>query len=236
VDLHVAFLPRDAGALGGATAVVVDVLRATTSLVVMLERGCEEVVIAPSLEAARAYRGGHPDALLAGEEGGRAPQGFDFGNSPAAFAGAALRGRRVVFATTNGTAAIHAVRGAEAVLMGCLRNRSAAARAALEAGGEAVCVVCAGREGVFSLDDAFAAGAIVEAMIAQARGLSLSDGAEAARRLYTGGGDPLVLFRRTRGGRHLVEIGLAGDLEYCAAVDRSMLVPRLGARVRVMDE
>src|SRR5207247_1190946 len=90
------------------------------------------------IEAARRDLRAHPDGLLAGEQGGLAPAGFDFGNSPVAFAAAALAGRRVVFATTNGTRAMHMAREASLVLLGCLRNRSAVAREALSAARDGV--------------------------------------------------------------------------------------------------
>ncbi len=238
MDLHVAFLPEEAGALRGRIAVVIDVIRATTSLLAMLERGCAEVLIAPTLEAARRYREAHVDVLLAGEQGGRAPEGFDFGNSPMEFAGAALAGRRVVFATTNGTRAMRLAQDATVVFLGCLRNRSAAARAALAAAAEAgvgISVVCAGRQGRFSLDDAYTAGAIVETLTDHNGGkIDLTDAGVAARQLYRSAGDPVVLFRQTRAGRRVIEIGLGNDLEYCAKIDQSTLVPRLGDRVRVV--
>lgn len=238
MDLHVAFLPEEAGALRGRIAVVIDVIRATTSVLTMLERGCAEVLITSTVEAARRYREAHADVLLAGEQGGRAPEGFEFGNSPVAFAVAALAGRRVVFATTNGTRAMHLAQDATVVFLGCLRNRSAAARAALAAATEAgagISVVCAGREGRFSLDDAYTAGAIVEALAGHAgEEIDSTDAGVAARELYRSASDPAALFRRTRAGRHVIEIGLVHDLEYCAKVDQSKLVPRLGDRVRVV--
>lgn len=237
MDLHVAFLPEEVGALHGHAVIVVDVIRATTSVLTMLERGCEEVLIAPSLEAAREYRQAHPEVLLAGEQGGRAPAGFDFGNSPAAFSEVLLSGRRVVFATTNGTRAVHAAKGAAVVLLGCLRNRAAAAQVAFgaaAAAGHGLAVMCAGREGRFSLDDAYTAGAIVDAVAGLPAGLTMTDAAVAARMLYRSVTDAGALFRQTRAGRNVIEIGLEGDLDYCAQIDRSVLVPKLGERVRVL--
>jgi 2-phosphosulfolactate phosphatase len=237
VEVHVAFLPEEAGPLRGRIVVVIDVIRATTSLLAMLEGGCAEVLIAPTLEAARTYRRAHPEVLLAGEQQGRTPVGFDFGNSPPAFSDAVLAGRRVVFATTNGTRAIHAARDGAAIFMGCLRNRTAAARVALAAAAGAnhdLSVMCAGREGRFSLDDAYTAGAIVAAALNLQRDLTLTDAASAARMLYRSVEDPAALFRQTRAGQNVIEIGLAADLDYCAEVDRSSLVPKVGERVRMM--
>ncbi len=241
MELHVAFLPGELGAQDGRAAVVIDVLRATTSLLVLLERGCAEALIAPSIEAARAYRNAHPDVLAAGEQAGEAPAGFDFGNSPVAFARSEVAGRRVVLATTNGTRALYAARGAAAIFAGCLRNRSAAARAAISAARReerGIVLVCAGREGRFSLDDAYTAGALVDAALADpaaAAEIVLTDAAQAALALYRAHGDPEALFRTTRAGRHLVRIGLGEDIRYCAARDRSTLVPRVGERVRLLE-
>lgn len=238
MELHVAFLPEEVGPVRGRTIVVIDVIRATTSVLAMLERGCAEVLIAPEVEAARRYREAHPQVLLAGEQGGVAPPGFDFGNSPPAFAGADLAGRRVVFATTNGTRAIRLTREASVVLLGCLRNRSAAAREAVAAAeGPGITLVCAGREGRFSLDDAYTAGAIVDAAVAipSAHGpIDLTDAARAAHALYQSNADAAMVFRQTRAGQNVIAIDLPGDLDYCAEQDRSVLVPRLGERVRVV--
>ncbi len=232
-----AFVPEEVGPLRGRTAVVIDVIRATTSLLMMLERGCAEVLILPTIDAARQYRRAHPEVLLAGEKNGLAPEGFDFGNSPEAFAHAPLVGRRVAFATTNGTRAVHAAAGAATVFLGCLRNRTAVARAAAAAAdksGEGLCLICAGRERYFSLDDAYTAGAIVDAVMDSYPDVLLTDAAIAARLLYQNVADPAALFRQTRAGRHVIEIGLPGDLAYCASVDQSMLVPRVGERVQVV--
>lgn len=242
MELHVAFLPQEIEAPERRAVVVIDVLRATTSLVTMLERGCDEVLIAPGLDAARRYREAHPDVLLAGERGGRQPEGFDFGNSPVALSQAALAGRRVVLATTNGTRAVHAVRRSPVVFVGCLRNRRAAARAvAQEAVGRGwdVTLVCAGREARFSLEDAYTAGAIAEVLLGGGGGPARfrpTDAALAARTLYTTCPDAESLFRTTRAGQNVIEIGLGEDLGYCAARDRSDLVPRVGDRVTLLDD
>jgi 2-phosphosulfolactate phosphatase len=240
MELHVAFLPVEMEDPRTRAVVIIDVLRASTSLVALLERGCQEVVIAPSVDAARRYRRSHPDVLAAGEQGGRAPEGFDFGNSPAAFARADLAGRRIVFATTNGTRAMHAAAGAPVILVGCLRNRTAVAREGVRGAAERgvdITVLCAGREGRFSLDDAYTAGAVVEGILAEHGGhgiLDLTDAALAARALYQGCPDPEALYRMTRAGRNVLEIGLEEDLRYCAERDRSTIVPRVGDGVRLL--
>lgn len=242
VELHVAFLPEESGASRGRVLIVVDVLRATTSLLVLIERGCAEVVVAPTVDAARRFGRAHPGALTAGEEGGRAPEGFEFGNSPVAFARADVAGRQVVLATTNGTRALHAARDGALVLAGCLRNRAAVAREAADAAAERgsdLSVVCAGREGRFSLDDAYTAGGIVEALLtdpAPRREWVPTDAALAAQALYRAQPDAEAVFRITRAGQNVIQIGLEEDLRYSAERDRSAVVPRVGDRVRLVSE
>src|SRR5262245_22916596 len=114
--------------------IVVDVVRATTTLCLFFERGARRVLVAPSVAAARAARaqlGG--DYLLAGEVGGARPSDFDLGNSPGELAEWDLSGRELVYATTNGTRALHACRSGQVIFAGSLRNARAAARAALAA-------------------------------------------------------------------------------------------------------
>lgn len=115
-------------------AIVVDVIRATTTLAVMCDRGCARVLVAGDISAARACAAQHAAGgyLLAGEVGGVRPPGFDFGNSPVELSAADLAGRTLVFSTTNGTRAIRACAGARAILAGSLRNADAVCRAALQ--------------------------------------------------------------------------------------------------------
>jgi 2-phosphosulfolactate phosphatase len=265
VELHVAFLPQESGDVRRRVAVVVDVLRATTSILTLLERGATEVVVAPTVDAARRYaaeaarvgaaskpaaahrahdrgRAAAAGAVrTAGEQGGLAPDGFEFGNSPAAFARADVAGSRFVIATTNGTRALHAVRDAPVVFAGCLRNRTAAARAAADAaleGGYDLTVVCSGREGRFSLDDAYTAGAITDAVVAYLAGRTpcrITDAVLAAGALYRAWTDAEALFRLTAAGRNVLAIGLEEDLRYCAAPDSSGFVPRVGAGLSLLE-
>jgi 2-phosphosulfolactate phosphatase len=121
-------------AIGPETvAIVVDVVRATTTLVVMCDGGCARVLVAGDSAAARAFVAQHPAEgyLLAGEVGGLRPEGFDFGNSPVELAAADLRGQTLVFSTTNGTRALRACAGARSILAGALRNADAVCHAAL---------------------------------------------------------------------------------------------------------
>ncbi len=235
--LHVAFLPSLVRA-APQVCIVVDVIRASTSLVTLVERGASPILIAADVAAARQYAVGRDQVVLAGEEGGLAPPGFDFGNSPAELSQANLAGKPVVFVTTNGTAAIVAVRQATVVLVGALRNGTAVCREARESAHQldgTLTIVCAGRASAFGLDDAYCAGYLA-ARLLQAETWELTDAAEAALRLYRSEVDPLTLFRRSAAGRNVIELGLDADVDYCAQSDSSTAVPRLGREIRILEQ
>lgn len=241
--LQVAFLPRDVSASAGRVCVVLDVLRASSTLVTLLEQGAAPLYVAESVEAARALadrlasRGARP--LLCGEVGGLPPAGFDHGNSPTELARVPLRGRPVVLATSNGTRALAALAAAPAVLVGCFRNAAAVAARGLvlaRALGADLTLVCAGdaHGTAFSLEDAVAAGCLAERALATAGDLVPDDAALAARRLwhaYGGGRAPAAAaaeaFAAAAHGRELAALGFAADLAYCAQTDVSQAVPRL---------
>ncbi len=172
--IHVAFTPADAERV--PTAVVVDVLRATSTIVQALAAGYRRVLCCAEVDEAIALRERLGEATLAGERRTERMPGFDLGNSPREFLEA--RGETLVLTTTNGTRAIVAAASAsQEVLVGSLLNLDAVARAARERAGD-VEVVCAGLEGRFTLDDAYCAGRIAELV-----GGRRTDAAEAAIRL-----------------------------------------------------
>ena len=240
--LDVAFLATTVERPESTVCVVIDALRASSTVATLLGRGVAEVVVAGTVEEARLVRRSIPDALLCGESGGLPPEGFDFGNSPAEFAAADLAGRSVVLATSNGTRALAALAGARAVFVGSLLNLSACARAALDAAGGSdleLALVCAGNDygRRFSLEDAVVAGAFVERIVRK-RGappnaenggppLHLTDTATAAYRLWRSYPSPRLAFGEATHGQHLAALGLSSDLDACAQLDRYDVAPRL---------
>src|SRR2546425_1542135 len=240
--LHVAFLPSlvatgRPGAERSQVCLVVDVIRASSSLVTIVERGASRILIAGDVDSAR-QAASWDDVVMAGEEAGLAPAGFNYGNSPVELARAPLRGRPVVFVTTNGTAAIRAVKDADAVLVTAMRNGAAVCREAWQestARGDDLAVVCAGREGAFSIDDAYCAGYLADALLTYGSA-DLTDGAIAALRLYRSEPDALATFSQSAAARNVVRLGLTDDLAYCAQRDVSEVVPRLGRELYLVEE
>ena len=234
MQLDVAFLPRDVAEPESAVCIVIDALRATSTVATVLGRGAREVVIAGTIDEARRLREKMPDALLCGEAGGLPPAGFDYGNSPVEFEEMELRDRTLILATSNGTRALSGLRTSRAVFTGSLLNLSACARlaAAVTTSQGSLTVVCSGTElGTrFSLEDTVVAGAFVERLIGAAEGdrATLTDAATAALRLWRGYADrPRAAFDDAVHARLLVQIGMAADLDRCAEIDRYTVVPRL---------
>jgi 2-phosphosulfolactate phosphatase len=210
--------------------------------VTLLDIGCPDVLLAGNVTAARRLAR-DADALLAGEWRARKPRGFDFDNSPSEISRADVRGRSVVLSTTNGTAVLHRVRAARHVLVGCLRNAGACARAAVTLAareGVGVRIICAGRHGRFVLEDAVAAGEIARGVAAEARRLGLdvvpTDAVIACLRLRAAEPDPVIAMTESDGGRTLHEIDQAEDIPFVADVDASTTVPILvpGPPMRVV--
>ena len=214
---------------GGRATVVIDVIRATTSITTALAAGAARAIPVRTVEAAREEAARLAGSLLCGERKGLPPPGFDLGNAPGEFDRETVAGRTLVFTTTNGTAAIGAVRGAASVRLACFRNAGAVVRAVAgdaAPGGRGVAIVCAGRRGRVSMDDAWCAGHLVTRLARAVEGATLTDGARAAEALAAALGRPTAAgLARTTAGRGLGAIGRAGDLRVCATVDDLAVVP-----------
>jgi len=199
--------------LSGVTAVVFDILRATSSIITGLASGVEMIFPVGTVEAARNLKVNDADLLLAGERGGLPLQGFDLGNSPDEFE--KIKGRRVVMTTTNGTVAIESMKGASKVLIGSLLNMDAVADYLFRHRPKSLLLVCAGTGDEFSLEDAIGAGALVARLADD----GLSDAAVFVRSLYERVGEDVEEWlRQTKNGKLLQKIGKDADIKRCAQV------------------
>lgn len=210
---------------------VIDLLRASTTICAALHAGATRVV--PVLEVAHAEeerrRLRDQGVVLGGERHGKKIPGFDLGNSPSEYTRASVGGKTLVFTTTNGTRAAWAARGAARVYVGCFGNLSAVADACVSAGTD-VHLVCAGTGGEVAAEDCLFAGALAERLAEAGLGLG-NDSAvlvlEAWRGVMETPGRVLEVLRGARGGQNLAAIGLGADIEQCAEVDVYAVVPRL---------
>jgi 2-phosphosulfolactate phosphatase len=224
MKITVALLPRLLRDPASHVVGVVDVLRASTSLVVMFDRGLQHAVVTSTEKDARS-RAAARKALLCGEVRSVPPEGFDHGNSPVEYASLRLKGKQAVLMTTNGTRALTSAARAPAVVVATLVNRRAATERMLAEATRRridVAVLCAGREhgAAFSLEDTAVAGAIVETARELDPALHLTDEAWAAYHLWRFyRGDAMRAFRESAHGRSLLELGFEHDLRFAAQAD-----------------
>jgi 2-phosphosulfolactate phosphatase len=221
----------DEASVEGRTAVVIDVIRATSSVVEALAHGARAIFPIVSTEEAvkLASSLGREDTLLCGERKGLKVEGFDLGNSPAEFTEEVVGGKQLVMTTTNGTRTFAAVENAERVLVACFMNLSAVAEALV--GTESLVLACSGRENRFSLDDALCAGMLIQRLSGgEGIGVELNDAALVAADVASKYSVDVEFLRTTAAGKNLMTVGLEEDLELCASVDRHALVPEMRER------
>jgi 2-phosphosulfolactate phosphatase len=236
VKLDVVFAPAEieAAKLAGRTIVVIDVLRATSTIIEALSNGARAVIPVDTVERAvrTAAEIGRDEVLLCGERGAKPIAGFQLGNSPLEFTAERVAGKTLVMTTTNGTQAMLAAGAARRCMIGAFLNADAVTAAL--AGDDDVVLLCAGREGRFALDDAVCAGWIAR-RLAQRGSVRRTDGTRAAIRLASHlGKPPLRFLRRTAHGAHLRRLGLGRDVDFCGEVDRWQSVPQLRDRRAVL--
>lgn len=218
-----AVTPQD---LQGRAAVVIDVLRATTTIAVALASGAKAVVPAGSTEEALriAQNLERDDVILAGERKSVRVPGFAAGNSPLEFTPDVVTNKTVVLATTNGTPALVAAQPAKEVLAAAAVNFGATVqrcRTLLEEQTDLV-IVCAGSERRFALEDAFAAGRLIKVLLPEGglRTVQVNDAGVAALELARHYGERwLRAFRASEHGRHLDELGFKEDLKAASLED-----------------
>lgn len=252
--IDVALVPAEAHRWTDTVCVLLDELRASSTIVRLLDGGAAAVLPAASLaHARRLARDVGAGALLAGEHHVVRAPGFDLGNSPAEVLAADVAGRTAILSTRNGTAVLRALRPGTPVLVGCLLNATAVARAAFadaQAAGRDLGIVCAGRRGTFAIDDAIAAGCLLERVLEAAGAddaalptvdgrldprarrpgthpLVLTDAARAALQLWRSTPDLRATFRQSWSGHLLAGVELLADIEASLPVDASTVVPEL---------
>jgi 2-phosphosulfolactate phosphatase len=242
VDVYLTPRPLSDDALKGRTVVVVDVLRACSTITTALAHGARAVVpVADMAEASRIAGALDPEvSLLGGERGGKPIDGYGAGNSPLEYAPEAVTGRTVVLNTTNGTGAFVAARGAAQAVAGCFLNVSRVAdflREAVAAAPEKETVIlCAGQEGRVALEDVLCAGFLLDKLWGETVPERLTDGAHIALTQYRH--DARRLARALFGCAHtqrLIALGYGDDVAYCARLDALPVLPRYRDSRLVLD-
>lgn len=215
-------------------AVVVDVLRASTSIIVALQNGAKEIALYTDIDEARSAASSLFDEqpLLCGERHGKLIEGFDLGNSPEEFTAEVVTGKPLIFCTTNGTKAVLKARHAKTTVVAAFINISIVKEFLVrpENIDYNLAIICAGKENRFALEDALCAGLLVDKLLAdkKAQVISLSDSALSARILYEKfRGNELAALKDCEHGRYLSTIGFSKDIEFAAKLDVSQALPIL---------
>jgi len=209
------------------TVAVIDVLRATSTLVQAFAAGAAEAVPAATPEAARRLRDADPGALLCGERGRVRIPGFHLGNSPLEFTPERVAGRRLIVATTNGSRTLLGAAPAPLAVLAAFGN-AGAVTAALLAADRDVLLACSGDSGRPCPEDTVLAGCLLARLRDAEPDAELDAPAGIALDLWERSGGRVAPFLAgTEAGAELLRLGLERDLEFCAAVDRLAVVPRL---------
>ncbi len=229
VDLYVIPSELERASLDSRQIVVVDVLRSCTTIATALLNGAAKIIPVKTVQEATTLREtlDPKSSLLCGEREGRKVSGFALGNSPREFTRKKVNGATLIFASTNASPLMAGpLAGRDQILLAYV-NLSATAKAAMETGTD-VTIVCAGRNGRFSLEDAACAGALVRRLAERIPGLELNDAAAFARDFDADHGDsPETILRGSEHGRYLAGLGFEEDIPVCAAVDTAPVVPHL---------
>lgn len=223
--MYISVIPTAQQAQGidfsGKTAVVIDVLRATSVITTALDNGAREVIPVKTVEEAQSLYATCDNALRGGERNALKIEGFDLGNSPLEYKKKTVEGKTLILTTTNGTNAIHNVQGADEVVLACFRNAESVACSARND----VTVVCAGTEGRFSLDDGLCAGMLIE-LLKQQTEVEIDDFGLLLNRFYNESKNNL--FGALSGCYHLKRLfalGFYDDIKFCLETNCVQTVP-----------
>ena len=230
MQLRIFFNPVDMSAVEihpNDIYIVIDVIRATTTLTTVFDSGATRVYAANSLEKAQYAATRFPHRLLCGERHGLPVAGFDYGNSPAQFAQTDLTGRELILTTTNGTRAFYACPASSTRLAGCFYNAHAVTARALalaQEKGSNIVIVCAAESNYFALDDATCAGYLALEVQRQHPDIEIADDIRAVHALYEAFAPP-KLADIANSAQSIIAMGMGRDLDYCMKIDGSTTIP-----------
>ena len=218
--------------LQGSVAIIVDVLRATTTITTALAAGADAVIPCIDIETARDHKTNvaSETILLGGERQGKKIKGFDLGNSPLHYTSEVVAEKTIAFTTTNGTKALHASLGAETILIGAFVNLHAIVLS-LQEETRPIHLICAGTNGSITSEDVLFAGAVVHGLVSQNETTyQLNDSAilaAAAVKLPLQSDEALLeAIRQSHGGQNLIHLGFDADIAFAATRDLYQIIPQ----------
>jgi len=228
IDTYFTVPEVDVPSIAEATVAVIDVVRATTTIIEALANGARTIYPTEATEDAvrLASSLGREDTLLCGERRGRKIEGFDLGNSPGEYTAETVDGKKLVMSTSNGTRALMVGQEGKRLLPAAFTNLAAVAREVGE--DEHLVIICAGEDDRFSLDDALCAGHLIQRVVTNSdESHEFNDAARAARALASARAPTRQILSLAHGGVALAELGMAADLDICAEVDRHDIVAQM---------
>lgn len=229
-NLETLFIPEEIKKieLADKLVVIIDVLRASSTIVTALANGCRGFIpiLSPDKARKKAEQFEKERVLLGGEREGIKIEGFDLGNSPREYKREAVKDKTVIFSTTNGVKTLEMVKDAYRIIIGSFLNLQAVCNYCTNYKGD-ISIICAGKEGRFSLEDTACAGMLVDSLKnVLSETCQESDANLTARLLYKKfGNNILEILRKSQHGRYLESIGLDEDLRFCSQLDISRIVP-----------
>jgi len=230
IDLFPSRLGIQQETLRGRIAIVIDVLRASTSIITALSNGCKGIVPISEVDEAKKLSQKFPSQslLLGGERNEMPIPGFDLSNSPLDYTVDRVKSKRIIFTSTNGSRLFNYARQAKICSVGAFINVTPLCNYILKTGLDLV-ILCAGNKGCFGMEDVVCGGMIIEKISKESsHPFHLNDGAVASRVLYGYYSNNIydMLFQSLHGKR-LIEIGQEKDLEICASIDSITTIPIL---------
>jgi len=214
----------------GRLVVIIDVLRASTTVATALANGAKMVMPLPDADdvITRSKEFHRSAVVLAGEQKMQPIQGFDLGNSPQSFTPEAVKGKTILLTTTNGTRALLGVQGARDIVVASYVNFTAvlAMMKVAASSNTDIAIICAGEDGGFTLEDAACAGRYVKAIPKRSDPIEMNDAAAASVLIEKKYGDNIAkVFKESAHGKALQEAGFGDDLAAAAEVDAHPVVP-----------
>jgi len=216
--------------------VVVDVLRATSSMCIAFEKGVKRMIPVSKVEEALEYRNTDEDYILAAERNGKPVKSFDFGNSPQVYLDMDVKGKTVVMTTTNGTKAINIAKKDHEVIVGSFLNLDAITQWLKERDRDVI-IFCAGWKDKFNLEDTLFAGALVSSLLETHLYNDACDAAQAAKFLWDRSKDDLYGFLENSSHRNrLAKLNIDSDIHFCLKLNQTKKIPVLKGDFLVVDD
>jgi len=229
-SLETLFIPEEIKntELAGKLVVIIDVLRASSTIVAALANGCNGFIpiFSPNQAKKKARQFKKERVLLGGERAGIKLEGFDLGNSPREYKRETVKDKTIIFSTTNGVKTLEMVKGAYRIIIGSFLNLQAVCNYCTNYRGD-ILIICAGKEGKFSLEDAACAGMIVNSLkdIFSVACQEADANLTAQLLCEKFSNNILEILRKSQHGRYLESIGLVEDLKFCSQLDFFHIVP-----------